>query len=198
MKRLLACVLLACGVSGVSADGSRQATGVKAGEVTDRSAIVWMRLTAQAERNADGVAVPRRKGGGDGNRGALLPEGVRVDDLEGAAPGAPGRVRVRCGTREDLADAVATDWADVRPETDFTHTFRLNNLRPDMLYYFAAETAGPGGSPAHEPLRGSFRTAPLPDQRAKVTFTVVTGMMFQDLDDRKKLMIRARQGEADD
>ena len=34
---------------------THQATGVKVGEVTENSAIVWMRLTASAFRRADGV-----------------------------------------------------------------------------------------------------------------------------------------------
>ena len=34
---------------------SRQATGVKVGEVSDSSAIAWMRLTAIGARRADGV-----------------------------------------------------------------------------------------------------------------------------------------------
>ena len=35
----------------------RQATGVKVGEVTDTSAVVWARLTANPARNADGAKV---------------------------------------------------------------------------------------------------------------------------------------------
>ena len=34
----------------------RQATGVKVGEVTDTSAIVWVRRTAKSVREADGGA----------------------------------------------------------------------------------------------------------------------------------------------
>jgi alkaline phosphatase D len=48
-----------------------QATGVKVGEVTDTSAVVWTRLTAKEAREADG-----------------------------ACPGARGRVRVLCGGKD--------------------------------------------------------------------------------------------------
>src|SRR5262245_33996926 len=70
------------------AQGSRQATGIKVGEVTDSSAIVWMRLTTQAGPNTSGKDFPRGKP-------INLPRDVRVEDLRGACPGAAGRVRLR-------------------------------------------------------------------------------------------------------
>ena len=42
------------------AGGPRQATGVKAGEVTDTTAIVWTRLTAQPRRNTTGPLIRDR------------------------------------------------------------------------------------------------------------------------------------------
>ncbi len=157
------------------AQESRQATGVRVGEVTENSAIVWTRLTAAAARNKDGIV--RRGKAGEG-----LPEGVRVEQLEGASPGAPGRVRLRYGLREDLGDAETTAWMDVSADRDFARQFRLAGLRPATVYHFSAETAGPGGSPRHGPLRGRFETASPPGRYADVTFTVVTGQMYRDLD----------------
>src|SRR5437868_1759130 len=78
--------------------GSRQATGVKVGEVSQTSAIVWLRLTAQAALNTEGKSIRTRKG-------ETLPTDVKIDGLRGACPGAPGVVRLRYGTREDLGDA---------------------------------------------------------------------------------------------
>ena len=49
-------------------DETRQATGVKVGEVTDTSAFVWMRVTEKAERRADGLV--RRGRAGEGGGGA--------------------------------------------------------------------------------------------------------------------------------
>src|SRR5262245_31931890 len=70
-----------------------QATGVKVGEVTDSSAIVWTRLTAAPARNAKGVDLQGRV-----QKGVPKPVPVPVAQLEGACPGAPGRMRVRYGT----------------------------------------------------------------------------------------------------
>src|SRR4051794_30653125 len=78
----------------------RQATGVKVGEVTDSSAIVWTRLTAATARNGDG----RKVAGNIRN----VPQPAAVEDpaaLAGACPGAAGRIRVRFGPRPDLTDA---------------------------------------------------------------------------------------------
>jgi len=167
-------LVLALAIS-VLPENSHQATGVRVGEVTPDSAIVWMRLTAHTSRNDKGIV--RR-----GPVGPPLPADIRVEQLEGACPGAPGRVRLRYGTREDLRDAKATPWADVNAARDYSHQFKLTGLKPDTTYYYSAETAGPGGKPLHTPLRGQFRTAPPPDRYAEFTFTVVTGHMYKDLD----------------
>src|SRR5262245_34330895 len=57
---------------------SRQATGVKVGEVTDTTAIVWTRLTANATGNTKGVLL--------GNT-APLPANLTIAQLRGACPG---------------------------------------------------------------------------------------------------------------
>lgn len=151
------------------AQETRQATGVKVGEVTENSVMVWMRVTAKAARNPDGRE-PR------GREAGVLPPDVKVDDLRGAAPGAPGRVRVRYGTRENLAGGAATPWVTVAAATDFSHTFTLKGLQPATRYFYSAETA------SFAPLKGSFRTAPPKNANARVTFTVITGQMYNDLD----------------
>jgi len=38
-----------------------QANGVKIGEVTQTSAIIWTRLTEKPERNTDGIPFPKTK-----------------------------------------------------------------------------------------------------------------------------------------
>ncbi len=156
---------------------AHQATGVKVGEVTDHSAIVWIRSTRNATRNADGLDL-RGRGGKQ-----TVPEGVNIDSLEGAAPGAPGLVRLRYSTRGDLRNAKATPWVRVSAATDFSQQFRLSELEPATTYYYLTDTAGSDGVPRYGSLQGSFMTAPAPEKLADVTFTVVTGMMYADLDD---------------
>jgi alkaline phosphatase D len=155
----------------------RQATGVKIGEVTHDSALVWTRLTQSSARKRDGVVVK-----GYIKREAAAPLTVAVSELEGACPGAPGLVRLRYGTREDLTGAATTPWAGVVAATDFTHQFALAGLRPATLYHFAAETAEPGGRTKHGVLRGRFFTAPQPAQAAEVRFCVLSCQMYARCD----------------
>lgn len=157
------------------AQESRQSTGVKVGEVTETSAIIWTRLTAKAGRNADGV--PRK--------GPIMLAPAKDADpnaFAGACPGAPGQVRLRYGARADLGDARAVAWVDVTEKTDFTHQFRLTGLKPATVYHYAVETTGPRGAPAHAPLHGQFETAPPPHVFAELTFAAITCRAYKDID----------------
>ncbi|HEY4208078.1 MAG TPA: hypothetical protein VGM31_14740, partial [Puia sp.] len=95
--------------------GPRLATGIKIGEVDGGSAIVWTRLTRDAapvdnKRGIPAVLYFDEASGGwhpvgwfkqkykqdrpDREVKVIYPEGCDVHSLEGAAPGAPGFVRV--------------------------------------------------------------------------------------------------------
>jgi len=154
-------------------DGTRQATGVKVGEVTETSAIVWMRVTAKHQRNKEGTI---RRG-----KPAPFSAELKVDELEGACPGAEGEVRVVFGTDPDLKKANATPWRRVTAENDFTAQIQLAGLKPGTKHYFEAQTRSPQGKP-HASLRGSFTTAPPADAAAPVVFTVITGQAYKDVD----------------
>jgi alkaline phosphatase D len=155
---------------------SHQATGFKIGEVTQDSAIVWVRLTEHSERNSDGVV--RR-----GKPRMPSPTDAEVPKLEGAGPGMRGQVRIRYGHDRDLAKAAATDWVDVGPETDFSHQFRITGLEPGTRYFLATDTTGPGGTPVYASLTGEFGTAPVADADAKVLLTITTCQSYRDVDD---------------
>ena len=84
-------------MSAASAQESRQASGVKVGEVTDSSAVVWVRHTAKKERKKDGIV---RKGRPK-KRGKSDEKGLDPSTLEGSCPGAPGQViSVGCRTAD--------------------------------------------------------------------------------------------------
>ncbi len=184
---LMVACLLACGPQTI--DESRQATGVKIGEVTSDSAIIWSRVTENAERRHDGIE--RR---GRPNRDAP-PEDLNPRDLEGSTPGAPGSVMLRYGTTSDMAIATETEWIDVGPDTDSTHHFRLTGLQPATKYYFETHTSASDGSVLHQPLSGSFETAPPVEDYANVTFTVITGQAYRDADDPKGFKIYPSMGK---
>lgn len=165
-----------------TAGETHQATGVKVGEVTPNSALIWVRLTAKPTRNADG---PIRRGVAKNQ----LPLTIRVEDLRDACPGAPGWVRVRYGTSESLDDARDTGWVMVTETTDSAHVFRLDGLKPGTRYHYASETADPRRTSQHAPLRGTFTTAPTPEQTANVSFAVMTCQAYKDADDPEGFLI---------
>lgn len=115
------------------------AEGVKVGDVTTSSALVWVRTSTG--RAADG-----------------------------SVPGIADRVSVSC-------KGVTPQEARTGPARDFTHLFDLTGLKPATEY--SCEAATESGSKQ----QFRFRTAPLPAAPARVSFTVVTGLMYRDLDD---------------
>lgn len=116
------------------AEATHQATGVKIGEVTPTSTIIWTRLTRDPTRREDGVSR-------SGRPARPLGDELTVEDLEGACPGMAGHIRVRYGTQRNLANVRTTAWVTVGPETDYTHPFALEDLRPATVHYFAVETS---------------------------------------------------------
>jgi alkaline phosphatase D len=158
---------------------SHQANGVKIGEVTPTSAVVWTRVTQHAAWNTSG---PKPSG----KKGNEVPADADVPKLLHAAPGMPGRVRV--GLAPASADTATTAtqwtaWSDVTAETDFAHSFALTNLTPGTEYRIAVETSLPtAGDAPHAPFTASFRTAPRDDADVPVRFCVMTCQAYKDTD----------------
>jgi alkaline phosphatase D len=184
---------LAVSMAATPAQGPFQATGIKIGEVTDTSAILWTRLTLKAERNpADGPMVEivdiNETGAGKTKKPdkarvpktAVYPPGVTVADIRDAVPGAPGEVRVLYKPA-GAASWQETSWQAVDPERDFTAHFPLTGLKPKTPYALKVESRGPGGA-AGQTLEGRFHTATTAEEPARVVFTVVTGTAFPDKD----------------
>ena len=169
---IIACVTNAIALADV---GSRQATGVKVGEVTDTTAIIWTRLTAESGRKAEGITF-------NGPDRHQVGEGKPVESFEGECPGADGEVRLRYGQRDDLDDAVETEWVTVASRHDFIHQFKLTGLAPDTRYYFKVETRSPDTDTRHAALDGQFKTAPPPNLLQPVLFTAMTCQAYRDKD----------------
>ena len=157
-----------------------QAMGTRTGEVTDTTAIVWTRLTAAPKRNNGGVVIPKRAQDeakrGKGESKVTVP----VDQLEGACPGAPGRVQLRYGTREDLSDAKVTEFAVASAENDFICEFKLTGLKPGTVYHYMSELPSPAGVPKETAFRGKFETAPTADSPGNLRFCVMTCQGYAD------------------
>ena len=120
-------------------------SGVKAGEITDRTAIVLVRLTATPGQEAQGLI-----------------------------PGRVGQARLRYGLEENLREFTATAWETARPAEDHGIHFNLTNLAPARRHYYRVEFRADERAAATLSEVFSFVTAPAPDQRAAAMFHLTT------------------------
>lgn len=152
-----------------------QAMGTRVGDVRANSAVIWTRITRNAERLKDGVVIPGRANG----RKEIPEPTVPVDQLEGACPGAEGEVRVRYGLNADFSDTTFTPWAKVTAEGDYIHQFRIGDLQPGQLYHYGVEVRPRPGAASVEHF-GTFHTAPLAAVETPVRFCVMTCQGYPD------------------
>ena len=158
---------------------SHQATGVRAGEVTDSTAIVWARLTKHPARNNEGVVFEMLKGKQKkANKAKPVPP---VEQIEGACPPMSGKIRLRYGLKPDLAGAVETDWVDVLEAEDGIHHFKLSGLDSGKTYHYEVQSMALDGI-AHAGFKGQFHTAPMAADSPALRFCVMTCQGYQDRD----------------
>lgn len=137
------------------------ANGVKIGEVTDTSVVLWTRLTKDSEA---------------GNRA----DEWKADAPNWTVPGQAGKVRFRYREANSLTPSAnkTSWWLDAESENDYCVQAKLTGLSPNTTYSFQAETPGEKSTYA-----GSFTTAPTADAEMPVTFTVSTCQEFELRDD---------------
>jgi alkaline phosphatase D len=191
---LIVLVLAAHGCSTVSSEGPYQTTGIKIGEVTDKEAIVWTRLTRHPERVGLGAPMPeilyedsdtgklvkKPKGRPDSAPVVKFPENSTIQTIEGAVPGADGKIRLQYKV-EDSSNWKTTNWNNVDPKRDYTHQFKLTNLKPSARYQVRVEATAGAGTKG-QLVNGSFKTAPHANTPERVVFTVSTGQAYPDQD----------------
>jgi alkaline phosphatase D len=184
----LAGIVVCCPPTGAAAQFPHQATGIKIGEVDSNSAIIWMRLTANAERvgadggmpevqyfNRDTGEYEPMEGRPNATPRVTFSKGRTVETLEGAVPGSPGKIRVLYKTLEEF-EWQKTEWYDVNADQDYTRQTLLDGLQPNTTYQIRTE------SESGSVVEGQFQTAPEATQEARVLFTVSTGQAYQDMD----------------
>ncbi len=137
------------------------ANGVKIGEVTDSSAVLWTRLTKDEE---------------PGNRVEKWKEG----QPNWTVPGEKGKVCFSYWLEGIKNQAVETAWVEVREDSDFCHQVKLDNLAAGTSYRFSAQASTDSGEANHQ---GSFTTAPASETAKPILFTVSTCQEFERRDD---------------
>lgn len=156
---------------------TRQATGIRIGEVTATSAVIWTRRTAGASRLADGVL---RKGAGPKAQPPKPDEDI--NGFEGACPGAAGAVRLSLEPASGRGPRRTLGWIEVGPETDFTHQFRIQGLEPGTQYRLAVETRAAANRRADDALSAKFRTAPVETSREPIRFALSSCQIYHKMD----------------
>ncbi|QDT15009.1 alkaline phosphatase D family protein [Alienimonas californiensis] len=157
MTRLIPLLLLA---APAVAHAAGFANGVKIGEVTPASAVLWVRLTADDE-----AGNPVRE--------------WTADAPNWTVPGLVGEVRFRIRAN-DSEDERTTDWTAVDGDCDYCHQTTVDGLEPDTRYQVVAEARSGDETATFD---ASFRTAPAADSEAPLLFTVSTCQEFDTSDD---------------
>jgi alkaline phosphatase D len=168
------------------ADGSRNSWA------DQTSIVIWTRTTRNPEMRADGrpfislsTTEARELAKGTDPAALLaeqLPEGAALDDMFGACPGAPGRVRLSYYPEHQRRKMRQTPWLVTSSEHDCTAQWKLEGLEPGKKYLTVIEAQTPDGEPSAVAL-GSFQTAFPRDAVEPFTFCVTTCHDFIRRDD---------------
>lgn len=170
--------------------------GIKIGEVTSHSAIVWVRTTQAPEPVYPGTGftlksrsevnqfqkMDEHELGLEGRFGYQLPEGFTLNDAIGALPGTTGDFRLTYSETGKEAAKMTTAWQRVDPNRDHTQRFFLDDLNPETKYSITIEARESASTQATATLQGEFTTAAPKDKTQKVTFTVATCTKFNTRD----------------
>lgn len=136
------------------------ANGIKIGEVSSESAIIWTRLTR------DPATDPNTKWG-------RVVTGIR------------GEVRISYWPGEDKSLQRETPWIAVDADKDFTRQLHLTELAPATDYSVLVEGRPIENLKNVSRLDGKFKTAPGKENSARVHFSVITGQEYRRRDDDK-------------
>ena len=189
-------VLLGLSACKKKTDGPYFATGIKIGEVTENSAIIWARLTKDSLPAGYGNPLPEivytnpEKGDTvneiSGNRNIYtpvinFPTGETYSVLEGATKGIEGDIMIYYKPANSN-HWEQTNWISVNPERDHTVQQELAGLKSNHTYQIRIVSRYPESDAIGESIDGEFRTAPSPNEISDVMFAVSTGQAYVDQD----------------
>lgn len=179
----------------VPRSGPFLANATRNGWADQQSVVIWTRTTRHPEMNVDGrkfVSIDAKQANKlrkekDANKllKVQLPEGATLDQMFGACPGAPGRVRLSYFPGQQRNKILHTKWVNTIAESDFTAQWKLAGLKPGTQYTTIIEAQTPAGE-ASAVTVGAFRTAPKADEKRPVKFCITTCHDFIRRDDGMK------------
>jgi alkaline phosphatase D len=165
-------------------DGPYFGNGFHNGFADQSSVVIWTRLTKTQEGNISGekFLVPDaeehrqldREADPDMMWKAQIPEGLTLEQMEGACPGMPGEVKLTCYPLTNPDNKMITRWVAVDVEKNFTYQWKLENLEAGTKYVVELEARHNDRSKVSDRLEGSFRTPPRAGKEEEIGFCIVT------------------------
>jgi len=176
-----------------TSEGPYFATGIRIGDVSQKEAVIWTRLTKNPTR-VNKAPLPislytdpetgnkhLRKTRKDKNGVVYFPQGYDINNIEGAVPGANGSVRVNykiSGTK----NWQSTPWEAVSPLANFSKKFILSDLKAGSSYELMIESRAPGAKHKSSQMNGKFKTPPDEKTSKKIVFAASTCQGYPDQD----------------
>ena len=174
-------------------EGPYLGNGFHNGWADQTSITLWARLTETPEGKKDGAEFIgitkeqhqrlRNSTHIDSIHGAQIPEGLTLDDMDGACPGMEGVIRLTYFPMDNEDDKQIIDWQAVDPNRNFTTQWSLRELMPGTTYRVIMEAQSLNGEVPTDTLSGQFKTAPSNDDPRSINFCVVTCHDYNRRDD---------------
>jgi alkaline phosphatase D len=165
-------------------DGPYLGNGFHNGWADQNSIVIWTRLTKNPEGNSGGTkflvpsAEEHRKLDREANPEAIyaaqIPEGLELDSMIGACPGAPGEVKLIYYPLMNEENKAETDWVAVDTSENYTYQWELGNLEAGTKYVVELQARLNERSKVSDKMEGSFRTPPSENTVEDIEFCVVT------------------------
>ena len=112
--------------------------GIKIGEITPNSVIIWTRLTKIPEYKIDGADFIQPKTTQD-RPDHQIPVGKTMADMNTSLPGMEGEVQLSYWPSAVEQNKITTKWIPVAVDQDFTRQFILRDLIPATRYSFIVQ-----------------------------------------------------------
>jgi len=158
--------------------------GIHNGWADQNSVVIWTRLTENPELNSSGtpflpLKVKERKRLDslrirDSIHSAQIPEGLGLEDMQGACPGMEGEVRLSYYPEGLESNRIDLYWEAVGPDKNYTMQWELDGLSAGTNYIVRIESRNIGEKKIFTSIEGSFQTPPEKQSIQEVKFCVVT------------------------
>ncbi|WP_215223522.1 alkaline phosphatase D family protein [Echinicola shivajiensis] len=152
--------------------------GLKVGEVTTNSVVLWSRLCKFPQP----IKVSHQRKDAPFKSPIAFDDDIPVEKMDGAVEGTEGYLRFTINSENF---SLNTDWVKIDSSTDYTQKVLIENLRPNQKYKVIVEGKLHTSGMTNQ-FKGSFKTAPEDQMPSPVKFTVSTCQYFWDFDDKER------------